>query len=92
MKKLLCVVLVLAMLFALSSCLMSDYSELNGVHVSTGDGEHICVFFTEESSCDDGFMFKTDKYGSFYASTGTFIMFKDTCPICGKAPSAVRGK
>lgn len=92
MKKLLCVVLVLAMLFAFSSCLMSDYSELNGVHVSTMDGGHICALFTDESEFDCGIMFKTDKYGSFFASTGAFIMFKDTCPICGKAPSTVRGK
>lgn len=92
MKKLLCVVLVLAMLFAFSACLMSDYEDLNGVHVSTGDGGYTCVLFTDKSDCGDGFMFETDKYGSFYASTGTFIMFKDTCPICGKSPSTVRGK
>ena len=84
------IVVMVAFVLAMSSCNMGLVGKFtyNGIHLTTHDGRSMCLKVEKWYESDTGIEVKTEnkKYGSIFASEGTYILFKDACPICGEAP------
>ena len=94
MKKLIAFILVFILILAffvmtLSSCNMGiglGKFTFNGVHLTTYKGESACLKVEKWYDDEEGIEIKTENYGTIFASEGTYILFEDTCPICGSSP------
>lgn len=86
MVLLLCILLPIVLLF--SSCNMGvglGKFAFNEVIVSVpGNDKHVCLTVEKWYDDDEGIEVKTKECGQLFCSEGTYILFEDKCPICGK--------
>ena len=92
MKKIIfCVVLAVILFFIsffFSSCNKSiglgNYT-FNGIHVSLpGVNGGKCLTVKNWHDNETGIEVKTKECGSIFCSEGTYILFENICPICGR--------
>lgn len=85
MKKILLVILIIAMVTVLSACNMAmgmGNFEFNKIHIDT---YHYSGCFTIQKwyNNESGIEVKTKEAGSMFLSEGTYILIEDKCPFCG---------
>ena len=82
------IVVLVAFVLAMSSCNMGLVGKFTyrGIHPTTHDGRFACLKVDKWYESDTGIEVKTESGESIFASEGTYIMFKDVCPICGEQP------
>lgn len=88
MKKILTVFMILAALVFCTACGNRGHSAgnytFNGVHCAdfSGNTKDLTVLKWYENS--PGIEVKTAEVGTVFFSEGTYILYEETCPICGK--------
>lgn len=85
----LAIVLAIAVLFALvpllTSCLGVDSEvPLDGVHIFCPNGEDLCIPIRRASTNADGANIYPREGSRFFVSSGTYLLYSKTCPICSR--------
>lgn len=83
------IVVLVAFVLAMSSCNMGigpGKFTFEGIHLTTYDGKSACLEVKKWYESDTGVEVTTTDGNSIFASEGTYILFKDKCPICGEKP------
>lgn len=87
MKKLVAIVLITILAAAcFTGCtegLGPGKFNFKGVHIITSDGD-ACLAITKWYESEVGIEVKTKDCGALWLSEGTYILYEDTCPICGR--------
>ena len=86
MVLLLCILLPIILLFAgCNKAIGLGSYTFNGIVISVpGNDKHVCLTVVNWHDDDTGIEVKTEEYGPIFCSEGTYILFHDKCPICGK--------
>ena len=86
MKRIFIIALVVALMFVMTSCddFLSSQSDFNGVHILVNNGQDKCVKMKSVHYYNTGIQVETEEFGPLLLSEGTYIVYKDKCPICGK--------
>ena len=89
MKKIICLIFVMIMLFSLCACGNESWSVGNytykHVHISDSvDG--YCATVKSWHDNEMGIELHTEEFDDIYLSEGTYILFSDanSCPYCGE--------
>lgn len=83
--KIICLVLVLLMILTGCNLGMGPGSfTFNRVHICDFSGSCADATIIKWYDNGEGIEIKTKEYGSLFLSEGTYILFNDVCPICGK--------
>ena len=83
------IVLAIAALFALvpllTSCLEFDSEvPLDGVHIFCPNGEDLCMPIRRASTNADGANIYPRDGSRFFVSSGTYLLYSKTCPVCSR--------
>ena len=87
MKKFIAIILTVLLMAALVGC--GNHSigmgkfTFRGVHVSDGSGHARDLTVINWHDNDVGIEVKTEEAGSLFLSEGTYVLYEDTCPLCG---------
>lgn len=87
MRKILCLLTVIAMIMILCSCgnwdLIGEYTYTH-VYVETYKSEGHCYKIKTWTDSSQGIEVLTEENGSMFLSEGTYILFSDadSCPYC----------
>lgn len=81
MKRIICFIVAVILLFVLSGC--NDHYDCHIVHVTDSNGNctdiKIDVYYTESG----GIKCYWNNYNeSAFFPSGTYVLFKDKCPLC----------
>lgn len=88
MKKLVLVVVSVILMLSLSGCNMGvGFGSYTYNHVHIFDYSSGVSHATIEKWYDSesGIEVKTEEYGSIFLCEGTYILYKDKCPLCDKS-------
>ena len=85
MKKMFVLILIFLMMFVMTSCdeSLGSQSDFNGIHILVHNGQDICVRMKSTHYYNTGIRVETEEFGPLLLSEGTYIVYKDKCPICG---------
>lgn len=88
MKKVICIIVIISLLFILTGC--GNHSigfgnyQFNKIHVSDCSGNCIDLTVLKWYEDETGIEVDTEEVGPIFCSEGTYIMLEDKCPICDK--------
>lgn len=91
-KKILAIICAVCIMISIAPLLVGCNKSIgpgsytfNGIIISVpGNDKHICLTVISWHDDDTGIEVKTEEVGPIFCSEGTYILFHDKCPICGK--------